>query len=352
MTTLKKRNNLTGKRRPQQNGPDRAAIQAATTSLEQTKAEAIILFGSRARNDWTPKSDIDIMVISKADATIQQIKETELTIKRIVKENYPNDETPRQPAIDFSHLEKQDFLRRALHTINDVAHHAWIEGIIMPRNPNEYSGEHRMDDQDEIEIRDKRIEDVAMHYRIMQNELDKEEYSRGMVYHEHQVLENGMKALISQLGDEYAHTHRLDLLLDHIRDLDPEWDWEPVSDIDNLSAHAGGPRYNAAIYPIEDCHEMSNQITEDMIEIFARIEQLSGYDPMTWKDPVRGTGIEPRTRDIGYGPWNIRWETEMKDFKNDEWYFKPRIELETHRLEDDPHASLRDRNANQAATPS
>ena len=43
---------------------DPKALHVAKTLREAIDAECVILFGSRARADWTSRSDIDLMIIN------------------------------------------------------------------------------------------------------------------------------------------------------------------------------------------------------------------------------------------------------------------------------------------------
>ena len=44
-------------------GPDARALHVARALRDATDVECVILFGSRARGDWTDRSDIDLMII-------------------------------------------------------------------------------------------------------------------------------------------------------------------------------------------------------------------------------------------------------------------------------------------------
>ena len=43
--------------------PDARALHVAKALRDATDVECVILFGSRARGDWTDRSDIDLMII-------------------------------------------------------------------------------------------------------------------------------------------------------------------------------------------------------------------------------------------------------------------------------------------------
>ena len=78
--------------------------------------------------------------------------------------------------------------------------------------------------------------------------LDAGVQDRGVVFQAHQALENGMKALISALGNEYPHRHsRLTELDTTIKQSDRERDWHFHSDPPQLNGYAGAARYGQAL---------------------------------------------------------------------------------------------------------
>lgn len=52
----------------------RATLRATISSVAGDEADAIILFGSRARGDARPDSDWDVMVLTKDNANVSQLR--------------------------------------------------------------------------------------------------------------------------------------------------------------------------------------------------------------------------------------------------------------------------------------
>ena len=167
----------------------------------------------------------------------------------------------------------------------------------MPRAPEEYAEpESEIDDAVEREDRVKRIADANLHYRNMHYFLDGGMEDRGAVYHAHQALEHGMKALISALGNRYPHTHDLTKLADAIRENDIEMDWRFDSDLVQLSGYAGGDRYFEAEDPVVDFTGMANAVTDDLTRIHRRLAELTGEDPWSVPPAENYPPISPRRR--------------------------------------------------------
>ena len=252
-------------------------------------AECVILFGSRSRKDWTGISDIDIMVITSEQPT--QADEIRITAaaEEILDRTYAE-----SPAIDLVVLSSEQYRKRS-RSINDVAAVASREGIKLTRNPEDYIGQ-EYDADAEREDRIQRVADANMHYRNLNLMLDAGVEDRGAVFQAHQVLEHGMKALISALGSQYPHHHSLTALANTIRQNDLERDWQFHSDLWQLNGYAGAARYGQALNPVTDFRQMANEVTNDLEQIHRRIAELTGEDPWTIPPEADADPVRPRHR--------------------------------------------------------
>ena len=178
-------------------GYDPRAVSVAQKARERIDAECIILFGSRSRADWNRESDIDLMaIVRRAPARDERERATE-TVKRILAETYS--ERGYMP-MDLLFMSETDYRRRA-KSVNNVAAIASREGIKLARAPEDYAEpETEIDDEVEREDRVIRITHANVHYRAMNHMLDGGMEDRVAVFNAHQVLEHGMKALISARG--------------------------------------------------------------------------------------------------------------------------------------------------------
>lgn len=281
---------------PGRAGPDARALHVARGLRDAIDAECVILFGSRARADWTDRSDIDLMIIEPELSELKRrMSDIQQTARELARLAYQDDVD-----IDFVYLSRAEYERKSLHTLNHVARFALREGIAMPRDPDSFIRDdgmsYEVDSIDEPDERALRIAHANMYYRAMHSMMDLGITDRVTSYNAHQTLEHAMKALISAQGHEYSHTHALDLLLGDIRANDPNLDLRPRSNLLQLNNYAGGTRYGPLLTPISDYTDMANRVTDDLNRIYGEIARLTGEDP--WTVPPEGSNepIEPRRR--------------------------------------------------------
>ena len=262
---------------------------------DATDVECVILFGSRARADWTERSDIDLMIIepdtSELIPRMGEIQQTASELAKLAYQNFID--------IDFVYLSRAEYERKSVHTLNHVARFARRDGAIMSRNPADFPGNDAADDpdhSDEPMERQLRINDANAHYTAMHFMLDGGMNNKITAYNAQQTLEHAMKALISAQGHEYSHTHRLYALAADINRNDPALNWQPASNLAQLSNFAGGYRYGPLLTPISDYTEMANRVTDDLTRIYDEIARLTGENP--WAVPPEGSSdpIQPRYR--------------------------------------------------------
>ena len=274
-------------------GYDPRAVSVAQKARERIDAECIILFGSRSRADWNRESDIDLMAIVRdAPARDEQERATK-TVKRILSETYS--ERDYMP-MDLLFLSETDYRRRA-KSVNNVAAIASREGIKLARDPEDYAEpETEIDDDVEREDRIRRIADANVYYRLLNHTLDGGIENRATVFQAHQVLEHGMKALISARGRRYPHSHDLNTLADAISQNDIARRWRFASDLTQLSGYAGGDRYTEETNPVTDFTHMANAVTDDIELIYRRIREITGEDPWSVPPDDKSEPISPRRR--------------------------------------------------------
>ena len=252
----------------------------------------MVLFGSRARTDWTTGSDVDVMVLSDSMPDQATILETQTTAAQIADQTFG-----RTVTVDVLFMTHRDFAQMSEQTINHVAARARKEGIVMPRSPEDYSSmfdeNYEQNEQLEHQERERRIADANVHYRNMHGLLDLGFEDKDTAFLAQQAVENAMKGLISALGEEY-NTHRATRAFGRdIRRLDPGGEWHFASNLGQLDNFAGAARYGPLITPIQDYREMANNVTDDLEMIYDRIRAITGQDP--WDIPPEGTSqtVEP-----------------------------------------------------------
>ena len=274
-------------------GYDPRAVSVAQKARERIDAECIILFGSRSRADWKATSDIDLMAIVRDAPALDEQKRATETVRRILSETYSE---RNYMSMDLLFMSETDYRRRA-KSVNNVAAIASREGIKLARDPEDYAEpETEIDDEVEREDRILRITHANVHYRAMNHMLDGGMEDRVAVFNAHQVLEHGMKALISARGRRYPHSHNLDTLASEIRRIDIARRWRFSSDLVQLSGYAGNDRYGEETNPVTDFTRMANAVTYDIERIYRRIQEITGEDPWGVPPDDNSEPISPRRR--------------------------------------------------------
>ena len=264
-------------------GRDDRAIEVARALRDLIDAECVILFGSRCRDDWSDHSDVDLMVINPGTPAPEDVYRIKEEAGAIAKQIYEND----LMSVDLVFMTSEEYDRKSRRTINNVAALAREEGVKMTRDSggsNDLSDDDdHHDRRDEHAERTRRIADANMHYNSMQVLLDAGMEYNDTVYHAHQALEHGLKALISAMGRRYPHVHELTRLITYVDTLDLQFS----SNLSQLDTYAGGDRYGPALIPVTDFTRMANDVTEDLDAIHQHIARLTGEDP--WAVPPEGT---------------------------------------------------------------
>ena len=271
-------------------GHDPRAVSVAQSVHDLIDSECVILFGSRSREGWTDRSDIDIMVITPEQPTQADESRIAVAAKKVLGRTYVE-----SPAIDLVLLSAEQYRKRS-KSINNVAAIASREGIKLTRNPEDYVGHEEYDDTAEREDRIQRIADANMHYRNMNLMLDAGVEDRGVVFQAHQALENGMKALVSALGRQYPHRHDLTELANAVRQNDLERDWQFHSHLRQLNGYAGAARYGQTLDPVTDFIQMASDVTNDLEQLHQRVLELTGDDPWSVPPEADSDQVEPRHR--------------------------------------------------------
>ena len=275
-------------------GPDARALHVAKALREAVDVECVILFGSRARGDWTERSDIDLMIIEPESPDLDKRIDIECIGRKMITQMYDI-----FMSADFVFLSRAEYERKSVHTLNHVSRFARREGVLIPRNLEDFPGDDVADDPDHIDEpmeRRLRIADANTYYQAMHDALDLRRENKVTVYHAQQTLEHAMKALISAQGHAYAHTHELGRLAADINDNDPTINLRLVSDLGQLTNFAGGNRYGPLQTPVSDYTDMANRVSDDLNRIYDEITRLTGENP--WAVPPEGSSdpIQPRHR--------------------------------------------------------
>ena len=187
------------------NVPDTVGLAVAWAAQEAVGTDTVILFGSRARGDHRPDSDVDLLVVSRKNP-LSAYDSVQDAVTEFFRENPPAlgcDVVPMSRC-------KFNYCRRAP---NHVAGQAVRDGIIMNDDKLEDSGGY--DDQYPTSWPDvkERLEGAYRNLRAMDvciRELPQDQESYG--FHAQQAVENALKGWISAADLRYGRTHGINEL--------------------------------------------------------------------------------------------------------------------------------------------
>ena len=255
-------------------GPDPQAIRTARALQRARPSSTVILFGSRARTDWSPSSDIDLMLVEDAPWVRRACRDQAY---RMACAEYAGE----PPALDIKFIAPTDYREQVLHSRNRIGAVAHREGITM-RDWEALTGRHAAEDKPNPENSERaeleeRLTDAHVGYEAMQGLLHRGICTKATLIQAHQALEHGLEALTVAYGREYPRRHDLQSLAD-------QCDIKLKSDRQWLDEYARGARSGSPPFPSIDFRAMAHEVTDDMEAIFQRIAQLTGMNPRETKD--------------------------------------------------------------------
>ncbi len=186
---------------PIPSGPDPVALAAAEAAQQAVSPDTVILFGSRARGDHRPNSDLDLLVVCADDVVFPVARAT-----KAVKAHF--ELNPPRLAADVVPIRKDkfDYCRRAK---NHVAGQAMRDGIIMGGeniDPNPACDDYPDNWPDVKE----RLQAAYRHLGAFTREIEHDDGEQEMYgFHAQQAIENAIKAWLSAADLDYRRVHDL-----------------------------------------------------------------------------------------------------------------------------------------------
>ena len=246
--------------------PDTRACAVARAVFDVVHPDTVILFGSRARGDFTPDSDIDLLIVTGARRVDpREYRLTSAAARRKATEVYGNGVN-----VDLVHMTGSDFdyCRRAR---NHVAGQAARDGLDMNGEKVSYDNPEPTNWPDIHQ----RIANAERELRVLNalvvGNLDHE----AIGFHAQQALENALKGWISALDSEYRNTHDLADLATIVRGHPEEDDTPAGEQLTWLTSYAVRYRYHGSKISIDDPGELLSMVTETVEAIIARIRTLT-----------------------------------------------------------------------------
>lgn len=203
-------NNLMTADRKTARQPCSVALGAAQAAQVAVTPDTVILFGSRARGDHRPNSDIDLLVIYHHHSHLAAAGLVRHAAQAYLKQHPPN--LPVS-AIAISR-EQFNWARRAK---NHVAGQALRDGIIMSSENLDYSPAGAGDEPVNWPDVKERIRAAYRNAADFNNALDHDLLSQELAgFLGQQAVENALKAWISAAGADYRAVHDLDEFADKL----------------------------------------------------------------------------------------------------------------------------------------
>ena len=242
------------------------------------RPDRVILFGSRARGDYSPHSDVDLLIITDSDSTDRQkYRRTSVTAHRKVEELYDN-----SIDVELVRMSNRTFHdgRRAR---NHVAGQAVRDGFDANGDKVNYDNPEPTNWPD---VR-QRIAKAQRELGVLKTLVEADSAQEAIGFHARQALENALKGWISALDADYRNTHDLMLLAATVRRHPAENDTSAGEQVAWLTQYAVRYRYAGAQVVLNNRYALLSAGTETVEAIVARTRTLTA----TWaEEPGADTG--------------------------------------------------------------
>ncbi len=261
---------------------DPRARRVAEAVQQVPGVDLVLLFGSRARGDHRPTSDIDLLVTFKSDRDIE-------TACREAAQRAARDVYADSVGVDLVRLDPAHF-NFMQHGLNHVAAEAAQDGItpmgfhyLRPPTPSEPTPTEQL-----------RRESMERAFHSVRNlhRLEREYKSGTEGYADPQfgwetslgedaqaALEHALKAVLAAHGCKYPRIHDLEILLGEARKVLPAT-FEIRSELKTLSAFAGGEIYESPELN-QDVDQLLHNTQADVANLLRHCQEKAGYDPWT-----------------------------------------------------------------------
>ncbi len=200
---------------PQRVGkPDEAGLAVARAVQAATSPDIVILFGSRARGDHRPGSDVDLLIVCRQGTVAPRSR-----AKKAVKRHFQCQEPAFNVDIVVMERDKFDYCQRAK---NHIAAQALRDGVAMSDERLNYSGQYEDDYSNSWPDVKERLQAAYRHMGTFTREIEHpegEQESYG--FHAQQAVENAMKAWMSAAEIDYRRVHDLEESAEKLL-------WDPV----------------------------------------------------------------------------------------------------------------------------
>ena len=252
--------------------PDTRACAVARAVYDELRPRSVIVFGSRARGDFRPDSDLDLMVIFDSENHGGLTNDGYVTGQRAARlkaeELYGGFLN-----VDLLRMTESDFQDRR-RARNHVAGQAARDGFDMNGDKIQ------PDDQEPTNWPDIRQRIANSHRNLSDmGKLIEIEGSQELIgFTAQQSIENILKGWISALDDDYFNTHDLEELIAIVRSHPEENDSPAGEQLWWLTYYAVEYRYEGARVHMDDRWELLSIVSDTVGAIIKRIHALTGAE--------------------------------------------------------------------------
>lgn len=259
-------------------GCDPRALRIARELHQAEQPDITILFGSRARGDYKEdRSDIDILMIRDNTPTLEEENLIEREAEKLALSLYGWTvpvQTVWYTGEEFSQMR---------HTLNHVIARALQDGIVMPKDPDDYENRYgQAEDGEEASyewtITAERYRHAERHLSMLDLAINSglADMDEMIGQQAHAALEHAMKALISARGWQYKTTHNLNELVGDIRRADPEFRFSLTIPGEIYNQYAGREEYQRTENPLTAIPNYEEATKADVQRLLERAKEVQG----------------------------------------------------------------------------
>ena len=222
---------------------DAKALAVARAVQQREQPELTILFGSRSRGDHDEDwSDIDIMMVTAGEADAAAREQAKEAASTAASANYGH-----YVPVQLVWCTLETFRHNRRYT-NSLETNAVRDGIVMPKDPEQYGSSHCEDAETEYEYDwstyENRLEDASDHLEAFGRLVEQGLSDQIIGLHAQGALEHAMKALLEAHRAQYRFSHDIGELLGNARRVDPAMaEFRLSIDPDIYSHYAGRHAY-------------------------------------------------------------------------------------------------------------
>ncbi|MYE55412.1 MAG: HEPN domain-containing protein [Chloroflexi bacterium] len=251
---------------------DPKAVVVARAVYDAIPLDSVILFGSRARGDHRPDSDIDLMLVHDGTFSRDDYEKAGDAARAAIKKAFG----AHWVGVDLLTMPKSRYLR-CRGGINHVAAQAARDGVNMNGEKQEYEPDPESFDWGDI---DQRVINTDRELITLEKLIEALAPQESIGFHAQQAIENILKAWISAVGLEYRNTHDLEELLGIIRSAPDELTTPAGVELRWLTEYAVKYRYEGAVLEMDDPQVLFRMIDDAVNTIYERIKVLTGVDEL------------------------------------------------------------------------